>query len=154
MGRRPKTKAEHELSGTFEKHPERRARYAKEPKPAGPLGDPPTSFNPEMSVGRELIGIWQELVSQAPPGVLTSSDRAHVELACRLMYRVRHSLAKSGDYARLESLLGKMAMNPSDRTKVNIEPNAGAAAPKQKNAGTAHTFAKLAAEDGHAQTVQ
>jgi hypothetical protein len=75
-----------------------------------------------------LRAIWVELVSQVPPGVLTVSDRMHVELTCRLMDRVRTKEARSGDYSRLDVLLGKMAMNPADRSRVNLAPGAGTGA--------------------------
>jgi hypothetical protein len=149
MGRRRKTEAEHQLNGTFEKHPERKAAYEKAPKPKGPLGDPPASFDPKSFSGDRLIAIWHEVVAQAPPGVLTSSDRMHVEMTCRLIYRIRHLGAKSGDYSRLESMLGKMAMNPSDRPKIQL---GGGASPANTNAPEeANTFEQLA-QEGRDQT--
>jgi hypothetical protein len=151
MGRNRKPKAVHELNGTFEKHPERAAAYANEPKPEGPLGPPPASFDPASFTGSRLLAIWEELVAQAPPGVLTSADRLHVELACRLMFRIRQGGAKSGDYSRLESLLGKMGMNPADRSKVNITPTA---TPQSRaNAESSNTFAQIAAEVGQQRAV-
>jgi hypothetical protein len=117
-----------EMTGADVKHPERMAERAAQPKPEGPLGPPPTCFNPQSPSGAALIEIWKELTAQVPPGVLTVSDRMHVELACRLMYRVRRLEAKSGDYSRLDILLGKMAMNPADRSKVNLAPGGGVAA--------------------------
>jgi hypothetical protein len=142
MGRPRKPQALHEMNGTFEKHPER--RRANEPKPEGPIGPPPPSFNPDLSFGREHIALWHEVVSQVPPGVLTSSDRMHVEIICRLMYRVRHQIAKAGEFARLESMLAKMGMNPSDRSKVNLSPVA-APGPKGANGQTENRFAAIAA---------
>src|ERR1700744_4488376 len=102
MGRPRKSKAELELSGSFAKHPERKGARANEPKPDGPLGPPPKCFDPDGYLGAKHIEIWHELVSQAPPGVLTSADRAHLELACRLYYRIRSNpSAKIGDFNRL-----------------------------------------------------
>lgn len=149
MGRTPKPSALHELNGSFEKHPERRAKRKNEPKPQGLLGDPPASFNPELSVGRELVAIWHEVVAQAPPGVLTVSDRMHVEILCRLLYKIRHNLAKSGDFARAESLLGRMGMNPSDRSKVNLTPT-GPIGPQRADAKSRNPFAELKAEGSRA----
>jgi hypothetical protein len=139
----------HELSGSFEKHPERKRKRKNEPKPKGVIGDAPASFNPDLSVGREMIQIWDEIVQQAPPGVLTFSDRMHVEVLCRLLYKIRHNLAKSGDYARAESLLGKMGMNPSDRSKVNLAPT-GPIGPQRADAETSNPFARIAAEGANA----
>jgi hypothetical protein len=75
-----------------------------------------------------LRAIWFELAEQVPAGMLTVSDRMHVELTCRLMDRVRTCSAKSGDYSRLDILLGKMGMNPADRSRVTLAPGAGTGA--------------------------
>jgi hypothetical protein len=124
MGRSRKTSAQHEQSGSFDKHPERKAARALEPKPKEPLGGPPLCFTAAGGAsdytGSRLITIWNEIVAEAPPGVLTNADRKHVELACRLLFRIRKDQAKSGDYSRLDVLLGKMGMNPADRSKVNV----------------------------------
>lgn len=157
MARPRKSTAEHERSGSFEKHPERKAARANEPKPDGPLGTPPACFDPNSYTGEKLLAIWHELVLQAPPGVLTSADRAHLELACRLYHRVRSNPnAKVGDYNRLAELLGKMGMNPSDRSKVNIAPNIPSSTVKpndERNSGHSNVFEQLAAEEDKA-TIQ
>lgn len=126
MGRPRKTTQQHELSGSFDTHPERKAARALEPIPHGPLGASPACFTaaggcPEEESER-LVAIWDEIVSEVPPGVLTICDRKHLELACRLLNRIRKDLGKSGDYSRLDVLLGKMGMNPSDRSKVSVVP--------------------------------
>lgn len=145
MGRPRKSTAEHELSGSFEKHPERKAARANEPKPHGPLGEPPSSFDPETTTGTRLIVIWNELVSQAPPGVLTSADRVHLELACRLCNRIRtNTNAKIGDFNRLAELLGKMGMNPADRSKVNLA--AGGAPNVPSSDSSSNPFKAIAEE--------
>lgn len=152
MGRPRKSTAEHERSGSFEKHPERKAARANEPKPDGPLGAPPACFNPGEYTGARLLAIWHELVSQAPPGVLTSADRAHLELACRLYNRIRtNPSAKIGDFNRLAELLGKMGMNPADRSKVNIAPSMPSKQTDERNSRS-NTFEELAREEG--DTVQ
>jgi hypothetical protein len=147
-GRPRKSTAAHELSGSFEKHPERKAARANEPKPEGPLGQPPQCFNPLSPSGLALIGIWNEVVSQVPPGLLTLSDRFHVELSCRLILRIRTSSANSGDYSRLDVLLGKMGMNPADRSRVNLVPGAlpNAANGDSTKSGGANEFQALAKE--------
>ncbi len=144
MGRNRKPKAIAERDGSFEAHPARKANYANEPKPDGPLGAPPQSFDPDSYAGSRLLGIWNELVAQAHPGVLTSSDRIHVELACRLIHRIRREAARSGDYNTLKELLGKMAMNPADRPKVQV--GAGAAPPSNDDAPKANPFTQIAEE--------
>jgi hypothetical protein len=187
MGRNRKTRAEHERNGTFEKHPERKAAYANEPKPDGPLGPPPATWkkharadeaavmfaegkstnevaaaleidwdtartirvSPALQHERaELLAIWHEIVDQAPSGVLTSSDRLHVEMTCRLIYKIRVGTALAGDYSRVREFLGKMAMNPADRPKVqvgvSVAPAAQGADASNQNA---NPFAQLKAEE-------
>jgi hypothetical protein len=186
MGRNRKPKAAAERDGTFETHPERRANYANEPKPDGPLGAPPAEWVPSpvsdrargmfaqglstndvaatlgiswevaksirssqsSSGNAELLKIWHQITSQAPPGVLTSSDRLHVELTCRLILRIRNGSAKSGDYNTVKEFLGKMAMNPADRPKIQV--GAGAPPPNADATEKANAFAQLA-EEGREQ---
>lgn len=129
------------LSGAAEKHPERMEGRTEAPKPEGKLGEPPACFDPETQSGERLIAIWHEIVSKVPPGVLTSADSLHVELACRLTYRIRFEnwKAKSGDFSQLKDILGKMAMNPADRSKVKIEPGAAIPAGAGVNDGNGDT---------------
>jgi hypothetical protein len=186
MGRNRKTRAEHERNGTFETHPERKAAYANEPKPDGPLGPPPASWKKHPRADEaavmfaenkstnevaaalaisweeaktirdtasgsrekeELLSIWYEITDQAPPGVLTSSDRLHVEMACRLTYKIRAGTALAGDYSRLREFLGKMAMNPADRTKVQVNAGGAPAAPSANASQNVNPFAQLKAEE-------
>jgi hypothetical protein len=145
MGRNRKPKAIAERDGSFEKHPERRANYENEPKPTGPLGAAPKEFDPDGFTGSRLLAIWNEIIAAAPPGVLTSADRLHVEMTCRIIYRIRHQTPKSGDFNSLREFLSKMAMNPADRPKIQIgvtsSPSQGPDAPEKTNA-----FAELAEE--------
>ena len=183
MGRNRKPKAVHEMNGTFEKHPERKEAYVNEPKPHGPLGQPPVKWlphpmadqakalfaedkstsdvaialgiswetakalrsNPDAEKNEELLCIWHEITSQAPPGVLSGSDRLHVEMTCRLIQLIRSGKAKSGDYSRVEQYLGKMAMNPVDRPKVQIGAGVPTVNPDAEE--KANPFEKLAAEN-------
>jgi hypothetical protein len=183
MGRNRRPKAIHDASGTFEKHPERAAAFANEPKPDGPLGPPPAEWRPHpltekaeilfaegkdayavaaelgltweiakslrptgiRSEAQELLAIWYEVTSQAPPGVLTRSDRLHVELTCRLIRTIRSGKGKSGDYSRVKEYLGKMAMNPADRPKVQV--GGGAAPLTNDGKSEVNTFEQLAQED-------
>lgn len=128
MGRPRKPTNVLELTGAFRKNPGRAAAREHEPKPADALVSPPASFNPETSTGARMLAIWHELVAQVPEGVLTTADAFHVELTCRLMFQVRIGCGKAGDYAQLNSLLGKMGLNPSDRSKISVvsEPKADA----------------------------
>jgi hypothetical protein len=148
MGRPRKPTALHELNGTWDKHPERRRARQHEPKPTGPLGGPPAAFLDQFSeTSRSLLAIWNELIHMAPPGVLTSADRFHVELTCRLMHRVRTEQATAGEYSRLDSLLGKMGMNPADRSKVSVAPTAASQA-------SSNPFEEIANEEKSEQEVR
>jgi|SRR5215472_1418868 len=148
MGRSRKPSAQLERNGSFDKHPERRRARAGEPKPVGPLGDVPLCFTTAGGLSEymatRLTAIWNEVVAEAPPGVCTWHDRKHVELICRLLYRVRTGGAKSGDFSRLDTLLGKIGMNPADRSKVNVV--ASAAATSGDDATENSPFNDLAAE--------
>jgi hypothetical protein len=122
MARPPKTTAEHELSGAFEKNPKRRRARENEPKPTGPLGDPPEHLT------REESAIWNELTQLCAPGVLKNSDRLHVELVCTLMARKRkdgiggRAGLNNGELNTLGLFLAKVGMNPADRTKIGVTP--------------------------------
>ena len=142
MGRNRQPRAVAERNGSFEKHPERKANYEHEPKPEGPLGAPPAGFD-ETYTGSRLLTIWNEIVAQAPPGVLTSADRLHVEMTCRIIFRIRHQSPKSGDFNSLREFLSKMAMNPADRPKVQVGVGA---APNPNGPEKQDDFAKLAQE--------
>ena len=107
-----------ELRGSFKAQPSRR-RIA-EPQPPYPVGDCPARLNDGERAA------WDEIVSTCCPGVLTNADRLAVELAARL-------LSESWDMGRgfhdkrrtqLHQLLGCFGMNPSDRTKIRVEPPA------------------------------
>lgn len=119
MGRPPKPTNLLQLTGAFKKNPKRGAKRANEPKPEGPLGDPPARFlNPHSPSAVYHLEMWHELIGMAPIGVLTSADRWAAELACVLMAKVRYGGFKGGDVAQLSSLMGKMGLTPSDRSRV------------------------------------
>lgn len=109
-----------ELNGSLRSHPERARARKNEPKPTGPLGNPPESLSAAEK------SVWFELESLAPPNVLTNADRWTVELACRLMATVRedgiggkHGLSV-GELSQLIQCLIRMGMTPADRSKIGI----------------------------------
>jgi len=120
-GRPPKPTKILELSGAYAKNPQRRrARAAIELKVDGELGGPPQIWIDKAAHSQEsleLLGIWYELVEQAPAGILTSADRLFVELACRLMYKVRFRKSTAGDYAQLNRYLEQIRLTPSGRAR-------------------------------------
>lgn len=118
MGRPRKPTAELELTGAFKKNPQR--SRPNEPKPSGPLGNPPA----RLSAGEKKA--WFELAEIIPPNVLANSDRWAVEIACRIMARIwedgiggKHGVSV-GELAQLNQLVGRMGMTPADRSKVGV----------------------------------
>lgn len=103
-----------ELRGSFKNHPDR--KRPDEPQPTGEIGDPPKSLK-----RKPLKDAWWEILETAPPGVLTNADRQHVEMICHLLVEFRKNPVEfpAVKLTRLEAMLGKIGMNPSDRSKVS-----------------------------------
>lgn len=111
---------------------------------------------PGASPGLEadLLEAWNDIVAQAPPGVLFFSDRLWVEMTCTALVRIRQSArggkqAKASDINAVKEFLGKMAMNPADRPKiqVNAMPGSTSAASTESHAQeSSDTFAQIADE--------
>lgn len=118
-----------ELKGAFIKDPQR-AR-PNEPKTNGPVGDPPVSFD------AELTALWHELVEMVPAGVLARSDRWTVEVACRIMLQLRKDDFKASELAILQSCLSRMGLTPADRSRIAVS---------QQEKTDIDEFAALAAE--------
>ena len=103
-----------EASGAFKKNPNR-ARPS-EPKVEEPIGKPP------MYMAGPAKKIWKEILKLAPNGVMTRADSVALELCANLLSEYRNDPAEfsAQKLARMESLLGKFGMNPSDRSKLSI----------------------------------
>jgi len=72
-----------------------------------------------LELARQEALAWKEIAAVIPPGVATDSERFTVELAARLLGRLR----KTGDYApaaigQLRLLLGSLGLTPSDRARL------------------------------------
>ena len=104
------------VSGALAHDPLRHANRTHEPKPSGPLGSAPKHLS------REQRAIWKELALTAAPDVLTRSDRWTVELLVTLMGKLRAGTISTGETSQLTILLGKLAMTPADRSKVQVAP--------------------------------
>jgi phage terminase small subunit len=121
-----------EQRGAFEKDPQRRSERQHEPRPSGPLGDPPEYLSPAAQ------GVWHELASQVPDGVLTIADRFLVEIVSRQMARLRSGEElKAAETNQIISCLSRMGLTPADRSRVAVPP------PPEE---TRDPFAELAAE--------
>jgi hypothetical protein len=112
-----KTLAELKLSGTFQQN-KRRYEHLSNPVVTIqlPVGRPPA----HLEAGEKAV--WTELVRVAHPGLLARSDRLILEIAAKLIVRMRTSDAKTSELNALLSVLGKMGMTPAARLKMNLQP--------------------------------
>lgn len=121
MGAHKKPQAVREMQGTADRNKHRDNQ--SQPKVTRGIGPAPEHFTELQS------DIWDYLVSVMFAGVLSISDRPTMEMMAVLFYRFRH-----GDYeensvcpalngvelSRLDSLMGRYGMTPSDRTKIVV----------------------------------
>ena len=148
MGRPRKPTQELELSGAFEKDPQRKRARSQEPKSEVPIGPPPQNWDvPDGALRcqefQRLRVIWEELVSQAPPGVLSSSDRLHLEVVCGLVHKYRRNLLKDAGLKTLNKMMGEIALNAAARSRFTVNVFSGAQAPSNKED---NAFAAIAKE--------
>lgn len=117
MGRPRKPTNILNLTGAFDKNPARRKARANEPKDLGELGDPPQRLNAEQ------LKAWNEIVENAAYGVLTKSDRHSLEITAVLLAEFWETGAlMTGTHLNiLNTSLGKMGLNPSDRSRVTVQ---------------------------------
>jgi hypothetical protein len=143
MGRPRKPTKELELSGAFEKHPERKREREHEPIPDGPIGPPPSHWVVAegafkfQEYGR-LIAIWHQLIAEAPPGVLSVSDRTLLEVICVQVDQFRRGLLKPPGKKDLTDMLGTIGCRPDKRAGLKVAPGAGIA----PNAGSSDSGKK------------
>ncbi len=113
-----------ELRGAFKKDPQRRRN--NEPAGAGDIGEPPHTLT------QEECDAWAEVSDITPVGVLTGSDRIHMEIVSQLLawqreVGIRDFPAQAA--RRLDTALGKLGMNPSDRTRLEVPAKAQSDSP-------------------------
>jgi hypothetical protein len=104
-----------ELKGATRKHPE---RYRKTPPAVDlPLGNAPDYFTPAQK------GVWFELETYAPRGVLTGADRVAMELLSVLLdeFRTNPVEIRVAKIGQMVSCLGRLGMTPADRQKLGTE---------------------------------
>ncbi len=105
-----------ELKGAYKAHPER--------KPKGePVPNDPFPKSPPRHLTAKQKKTWHEIVGITPAGVLSDADVVHVEIvACLLAeYREIEGAMDTSRITRLESLMGKLGLNPSARAGMSIE---------------------------------
>jgi hypothetical protein len=105
------------LSGTFQMNKKRyEHRLATVPTIQLPVGRPPT----HLGAAERLV--WAELVRVAHPGLLTRSDRLILEIATKLVIRMRTTDPKTSEVNALMNVLAKLGMTPAARLKMNLQP--------------------------------
>ena len=107
-----------ELKGAFAKNPARGREREREPVPLAEIGAPPVTLEPDE------LWAWEDMVRRMPYGVIGDCDRDHLEIACRLMAYTRRVPVEEWEaakIARLDAMLGKLGMNPADRSKVKAD---------------------------------
>jgi phage terminase small subunit len=103
--------------GAFINHPERRGERANEPVPNGELRkSPPASLTPDEKK------IWREFIKKVPAGVLGDCDEYWLAMAVRLEWKERSGKISISERTQYMNLLGKLGMNPSERSKVSARP--------------------------------
>lgn len=121
MGAHKKPQALRELNGTADRNKHRDNQ--DQPLVTRGIGPAPEHFAELQS------DIWDYLVGVMYAGVLSISDRPTMEMMSVLFYRFRHGdyeensvcPALSGvELSRLDSLMGRYGMTPSDRTKIVV----------------------------------
>lgn len=104
-----------ELSGAYKKDPQRKKARQNEPSGGGGLGPYPGS-----RVGMTEEDAWNIIRTKAPKGVLEEADEEHVMLIARLMFLSWNDACTASERHLLATLLGKIGMNPSDRSRLQV----------------------------------
>ncbi len=101
-----------ELTGAFSRNPNRRRN---DPRPRGGIGSAP------KQVALTFKQAWGLVVKCCPEGVLADRDRIYVEIAASLLVEFRADPANfhPAKLARLDMMLGKLGMSPSDASRVS-----------------------------------
>jgi len=115
MARPRKPTALHLLTGAAEHNPARMREREGEPVDIRPLGPPPDGMRPDQRAA------WMEIERLAP--WLVSADRLAVEITASLLATFRVMGVGGVQPAlltRLETMLGRIGLTPSDRSKVKM----------------------------------
>lgn len=93
-----------------------------------PLGAPPKTFSDQEKAA------WREIAKNATPGTLGNSDRIAVEIAVKMLVRFRSGIyTKASEVAVLISMLSRLGMTPTDRTKLVADGQPSKAAVHDNN---------------------
>jgi len=104
------------LNGSLKHNAGRLADRKNEPAHNGEIGNAPESLTPEE------LECWNYIIEISYPGVLCYADRIVVEALARTLALSRSTTEIDIKvFARIESLLGKLGMTPSDRSRVQAK---------------------------------
>jgi hypothetical protein len=104
------------LRGSFERNPDRLREREGEP-----VGMPPISQEPPKALRKKAEqAAWREIVTTAPSGVLTRADTMMVTITAKLYARVLAGRGSVSDQRTLAVSLGKLGLNPADRSRVRV----------------------------------
>src|ERR1700693_5721747 len=108
-----------EARGAFISHKDRKEARANEPVPNAPIRKSPPS-----SLDQEQRRVWFEFIRKIPAGVLGDCDEYWLAMAVRLECKERKGTITISERTQYMNLLGKLGMNPSERSKVVARPAA------------------------------
>lgn len=90
-------------------------------RPNEPKADRPISPSPKY-LTKDEKRVWREMAAQCCPGVLMGSDCLMFAVMVRLATKFQLGQEmKASETAQLITLSSKFAMNPADRSKVNVD---------------------------------
>ena len=109
-----------EQTGAFKKNPDR--RRDEEPQPAQAI-----NYQPPAHLDEKEQAMWHEIVSITPPGVLGNSDSLVVEELAILYTRFRKDKSEMPPalISRMDIVIGRLGLSPSDRAKLTVEKPRG-----------------------------
>lgn len=114
---RENTYEQAKLKGLVKKNPQRYRK--KTPSSEFTIGKPPRHMS------KEAKKIWAEIQKYVCAGVLTGSDRLHLEMTCDLMAEYRNPKSygfSNNQRALLIKMLSDIGMNPMARQRFGVEP--------------------------------
>jgi hypothetical protein len=114
MGRNRTDPAILDARGTFKKNPDRKREAIKVKDPIERPGC--------IQMSEEVQMAWQEIVSQAPLGVLTRADGMFVWLLARMICETvtDYKNTNGAKLALINKMLGQIGMNPTDRLRLSV----------------------------------
>jgi hypothetical protein len=111
------------LTGTYQRNKGRYQARLSVGTILNPIGRPPNHLSTNEKV------TWAEIAKQAPPGLLTKSDRISLEIVTKMVVKMRTGVMKVSELSSLIAILGKFGMTPYGRSKMQLpEPPIPAAA--------------------------